>query len=149
MTVEQNLKVFGNLYDVSDLNEKIPEILEKLKIQKLRKRLVGELSSGQKNRVMLAKALINDPEVLLLDEPTANLDPDVADYILNFLKDFSTKNNTTLIFASHNMREVERICDQVILMRSGKIVSQGSPLEVIQNHSKSNLEEVFLKVMRS
>ena len=91
LTVEQNLKVFGNLYDVSDLNEKIPEILEKLKIQKLRKRLVGELSSGQKNRVMLAKALINDPEVLLLDEPTANLDPDVADYILNFLKDFSTK----------------------------------------------------------
>tara|TARA_E500000178_G_scaffold350021_1_gene408108 strand:- start:364 stop:1092 length:729 start_codon:yes stop_codon:yes gene_type:complete len=149
LTVEQNLKVFGNLYDVSDLNEKIPEILEKLKIQKLRKRLVGELSSGQKNRVMLAKALINDPEVLLLDEPTANLDPDVADYILNFLKDFSTKNNTTLIFASHNMREVERICDQVILMRSGKIVSQGSPLEVIQNYSKSNLEEVFLKVMRS
>ena len=149
LTVEQNLKVFGNLYDVNDLNEKIPEILEKLKIQKLRKRLVGELSSGQKNRVMLAKALINDPEVLLLDEPTANLDPDVADYILNFLKDFSTKNNTTLIFASHNMREVERICDQVILMRSGKIVSQGSPLEVIQNHSKSNLEEVFLKVMRS
>ena len=149
LTVEQNLKVFGNLYDVSDLNEKIPEILEKLKIQKLRKRLVGELSSGQKNRVMLAKALINDPEVLLLDEPTANLDPDVADYILNFLKDFSTKNNTTLIFASHNMREVERICDQVILMRAGKIVSQGSPLEVIQNYSKSNLEEVFLKVMRS
>ena len=149
LTVEQNLKVFGNLYDVNDLNEKIPEILEKLKIQKLRKRLVGELSSGQKNRVMLAKALINDPEVLLLDEPTANLDPDVADYILNFLKDFSTKNNTTLILASHNMREVERICDQVILMRSGKIVSQGSPLEVIQNHAKSNLEEVFLKVMRS
>ena len=143
LTVEQNLKVFGNLYDVSDLNEKIPEILEKLKIQKLRKRLVGELSSGQKNRVMLAKALINDPEVLLLDEPTANLDPDVADYILNFLKDFSTKNNTTLIFASHNMREVERICDQVILMRAGKIVSQGSPLEVIQNTQNLILRKCF------
>ncbi len=149
LTVEQNLKVFGNLYDVKNLKNKIPEILEDLKIQKLRTRLVGELSSGQKNRVTLAKALINDPEVLLLDEPTANLDPDVADYVLNYLKDYSQKKNTTLLFASHNMREVERICDQVVLMRSGKVVSEGTPKEIINYHSKSNLEEVFLKVMRS
>ena len=149
LTVEQNLKVFGNLYDVKNLKNKIPEILEDLKIQKLRTRLVGELSSGQKNRVSLAKALINDPEVLLLDEPTANLDPDVADYVLNYLKDYSQKKNTTLLFASHNMREVERICDQVVLMRSGKVVSEGTPKEIINYHSKSNLEEVFLKVMRS
>ena len=149
LTVEQNLKVFGNLYDVKNLKNKIPEILEDLKIQKLRTRLVGELSSGQKNRVTLAKALINDPEVLLLDEPTANLDPDVADYVLNYLKNYSQKKNTTLLFASHNMREVERICDQVVLMRSGKVVSEGTPKEIINYHSKSNLEEVFLKVMRS
>ena len=149
LTVEQNLKVFGNLYDVKNLKNKIPEILEDLKIQKLRTRLVGELSSGQKNRVTLAKALINAPEVLLLDEPTANLDPDVADYVLNYLKDYSQKKNTTLLFASHNMREVERICDQVVLMRSGKVVSEGTPKEIINYHSKSNLEEVFLKVMRS
>lgn len=149
LTVEQNLKVFGNLYNVKNLKNKIPEILEDLKIQKLRTRLVGELSSGQKNRVTLAKALINDPEVLLLDEPTANLDPDVADYVLNYLKNYSQKKNTTLLFASHNMREVERICDQVVLMRSGKVVSEGTPKEIINYHSKSNLEEVFLKVMRS
>ena len=149
LTVEQNLKVFGNLYNVKNLKNKIPEILEDLKIQKLRTRLVGELSSGQKNRVTLAKALINDPEVLLLDEPTANLDPDVADYVLNYLKNYSQKKNTTLLFASHNMREVERVCDQVVLMRSGKIVSEGTPKEIINYYSKSNLEEVFLKVMRS
>ena len=149
LTVEQNLKVFGNLYNVKNLKNKIPEILEDLKIQKLRTRLVGELSSGQKNRVTLAKALINDPEVLLLDEPTANLDPDVADYVLNYLKNYSQKKNTTLLFASHNMREVERICDQVVLMRSGKVVSEGTPKEIINYHSKSNLEEVFLKVTRS
>ena len=107
LTVEQNLKVFGNLYDVENINEKIPELLETLKIQKLRTRLVGELSSGQKNRVMLAKALITDPKILLLDEPTANLDPDIADFVVNFLKDYSSRKNTTLIFASHNMVEVE------------------------------------------
>ena len=120
LTVEQNLKVFGNLYDVENINEKIPELLETLKIQKLRTRLVGELSSGQKNRVMLAKALINDPKILLLDEPTANLDPDIADFVVNFLKDYSSRKNTTLIFASHNMVEVENICNEIILMRSGR-----------------------------
>ena len=128
LTVEQNLKIFGNLYNVKNLNEKIPELLETLKIQKLRTRLVGELSSGQKNRVTLAKALINDPEILLLDEPTANLDPDVADYVINYLKKYSEKKDTTLIFASHNMREVEKVCDQVILMRSGKVISEGTPI---------------------
>tara|TARA_B100000945_G_C20344178_1_gene578911 strand:+ start:470 stop:1201 length:732 start_codon:yes stop_codon:yes gene_type:complete len=149
LTVEQNLKIFGNLYNVKNLNEKIPELLETLKIQKLRTRLVGELSSGQKNRVTLAKALINDPEILLLDEPTANLDPDVADYVINYLKKYSEKKDTTLIFASHNMREVEKVCDQVILMRSGKVISEGTPKEIINYHGRSNLEEVFLKVMRS
>ena len=149
LTVEQNLKVFGNLYSVNNLKQKIPELLEDLKIQNLRTRLVGELSSGQKNRITLAKALINDPEILLLDEPTANLDPDVADFVLNYLKKYAQKKNTTLIFASHNMREVEKICDKIILMRAGKIIHQGSPKEVINYYSQSNLEEVFLKVMRS
>ncbi len=149
LTVEQNLRVFGNLYDVENINEKIPELLETLKIQKLRTRLVGELSSGQKNRVMLAKALINDPKILLLDEPTANLDPDIADFVVNFLKDYSSRKNTTLIFASHNMVEVENICNEIILMRSGKIVDQGKPDEITKQYGKSNLKEVFLKMVRS
>jgi ABC-2 type transport system ATP-binding protein len=149
LTVEENLKVFGNLYSVNNLDEKIPELLEALKIQKLRTRLVGELSSGQKNRVMLAKALINDPEVLLLDEPTANLDPDVADFVINYLKKYSKKHNATLIFASHNMNEVEKICDEIILMKSGKILKEGSPSMIIDYYQKKNLEEVFLKTMRT
>lgn len=149
LTVEQNLKVYGNLYDVKNLDQKIPELLEDLKIQSFRTRLVGELSSGQKNRVTLAKALINDPEILLLDEPTANLDPDVADFVLRYLKNYSNNRGTTLILASHNMREVEKFCDQVVIMRAGKIVREGTPNEIIKNYSKSNLEEVFLKVMRS
>ena len=148
LTVEQNLKVFGNLY-VNKIDEKIPELLETLKIQKLRTRLVGELSSGQKNRVMLAKALINDPEILLLDEPTANLDPDIADFVINFLKNYSLRKNTTLIFASHNMSEVDKLCDEVILMRSGKIIKKGTPQGIKNFYEKDNLQEVFLKVMRS
>ncbi len=149
LTVEQNLKVFGNLYNVNKIDEKIPELLETLKIQKLRTRLVGELSSGQKNRVMLAKALINDPEILLLDEPTANLDPDIADFVINFLKNYSLRKNTTLIFASHNMSEVDKLCDEVILMRSGKIIKKGTPQGIKNFYEKDNLQEVFLKVMRS
>ena len=149
LTVEQNLKVFGNLYNVNKIDEKIPELLETLKIQKLRTRLVGELSSGQKNRVMLAKALINDPEILLLDEPTANLDPDIADFVINFLKNYSLRKNTTLIFASHHMSEVDKLCDEVILMRSGKIIKKGTPQGIKNFYEKDNLQEVFLKVMRS
>ena len=137
------------MYNVNKIDEKIPELLETLKIQKLRTRLVGELSSGQKNRVMLAKALINDPEILLLDEPTANLDPDIADFVINFLKNYSLRKNTTLIFASHNMSEVDKLCDEVILLRSGKIIKKGTPQGIKNFYEKDNLQEVFLKVMRS
>ena len=149
LTVEQNLKVFGNLYNVKNLKEKIPEILETLKIQKFRTRLMGELSSGQKNRVMLAKALINDPEILLLDEPTANLDPDIADFIINFLKRYAQRKNTTVIFASHNMSEVENLCDEIILMRSGKILKQDTPQKILKFYGKEDLKDVFLKLMRT
>ena len=149
LTVEENLKVYGNLYDVKNLDQKIPELLEDLKIQKFRTRLFGELSSGQKNRVTLAKALINDPEILLLDEPTASLDPDISNFVLKYLQDYSNNKGTTLILASHNMREVEKFCDQVILMRAGKVIGAGTPKDIVKNYSQSNLEEVFLKVMRS
>ena len=149
LTVEENLKVYGNLYDVKNLDQKIPELLEDLKIQKFRTRLFGELSSGQKNRVTLAKALINDPEILLLDEPTASLDPDISNFVLKYLKNYSNNKGTTLILASHNMREVEKFCDQVILMRAGKVIGEGTPKDIVKNYSQSNLEEVFLKVMRS
>lgn len=149
LTVEQNLKVFGNLYNVKNLKEKIPEILETLKIQKFRTRLMGELSSGQKNRVMLAKALINDPEILLLDEPTANLDPDIADFIINFLKRYAQRKNTTVIFASHNMVEVENLCDEIILMKSGKILKQDTPQKILKFYGKEDLKDVFLKLMRT
>ena len=149
LTVEQNLKVFGNLYNVNKIDEKIPELLETLKIQKLRTRLVGELSSGQKNRVMLAKALINDPEILLLDEPTASLDPDIGDFIRSYIQDYKSNNKVTIILASHNMSEVERLCDTIVMMKKGKIIDSGTCKNLIEKHGRNNLEETFLKLARS
>ena len=148
LTVEENLKVYGKMYGVKNLKEKIFELMEKLNLMDFKKRQTGELSSGQKNRVSLAKALINDPEILLLDEPTASLDPDVGDYIRAFIEDFASNKKTTILLASHNMNEVERLCHEVMMMKNGEIIDKGESTDLIKKHGRQNLEEVFLKIAR-
>jgi len=148
LTVEENLNVYGRLYGVKNLKEKIYSLMEKLNLTEFRSRKTGELSSGQKNRVSLAKALINDPEILLLDEPTASLDPDVGDTIRSFIEDFASNRGTTILLASHNMNEVERLCHEVMMMKDGKIIDKGKSSELINKHGRKNLEEVFLKIVR-
>ena len=148
LTVEENLKVYGRLYGVKNLESKISELMEKLNLTQFKKRKTGELSSGQKNRVSLAKALVNDPEILLLDEPTASLDPDVSDHIRTFIEDFASKKGTTILLASHNMNEVERLCHEVMMMKNGEIIDKGKSSDLINKHGRKNLEEVFLKIVR-
>ena len=148
LTVEENLKVYGRLYGVKNLEGKISEIMEKLNLTEFKKRKTGELSSGQKNRVSLAKALVNDPEILLLDEPTASLDPVVGDNIRTFIEDFASKKGATILLASHNMNEVERLCHEVMMMKNGEIIDKGKSVELIDKHGRKNLEEVFLKIVR-
>jgi ABC-2 type transport system ATP-binding protein len=148
LTVEENLKVYGKLYGVNNLQNKISDLLKQLNLFEFKKRKTGELSSGQKNRVSLAKALINDPEILLLDEPTASLDPDVGDYIRTYLENFASKKGTTILLASHNMNEVERLCNEVMMMKNGKIIDKGTCSSLINKHGRKNLEETFLKIVR-
>ena len=148
LTIEENLKVYGRMYGVKNLNEKIAELTEKLNLTEFKKRKTGELSSGQKNRVSLAKALINDPEILLLDEPTASLDPDVGDYVRSIIEKFSSDNKKTILIASHNMDEVERLCDEVMMMKNGEIIDKGKSSDLVDKHGRKNLEEVFLKIVR-
>ena len=148
LTVEENLKVYGKLYGVNNLKDKISDLMKQLNLLEFNKRKTGELSSGQKNRVSLAKALINEPEILLLDEPTASLDPDVGDFIRTYLEDFASKKNTTILLASHNMNEVERLCNEVLMMKDGKIIDQGTCSSLINKHGRKNLEETFLKIVR-
>jgi len=148
LTVEENLKVYGKLYGVNNLQDKILHLMEQLNLLEFKKRKTGELSSGQKNRVSLAKALINDPEILLLDEPTASLDPDVGDYIREIIEDFAANKGTTILLASHNMNEVERLCDEVMMMKNGEIIDKGKSIDLIDKHGRKNLEEVFLKIAR-
>jgi len=149
LTVEQNLEIFGRLYGVKNLDYRINEISEELDLKKFLKRKTGELSSGQKNRVSLAKSLINKPEILFLDEPTASLDPDIGDYVRSYIQSYKSKNPTTILLASHNMNEVERLCSSIIMMKKGKIIDQGTCEEIIKKHGRSNLEETFLKLARS
>ena len=122
--------------------------MEKLNLTEFRKRKTGELSSGQKNRVSLAKALINDPEILLLDEPTASLDPDVGDYIRGYIESYASNKAATILLASHNMNEVERLCHEVMMMKNGEIIDKGTSIDLINKHGRKNLEEVFLKIVR-
>jgi len=148
LTVEENLKVYGRLYGIKNLKNKVFDLMEKLNLTEFRTRKTGELSSGQKNRVSLAKALVNDPEILFLDEPTASLDPDVGDNIRTFIEDFASKKGATILLASHNMNEVERLCHEVMMMKDGKIIDKGKSSDLINKHGRKNLEEVFLKIVR-
>ena len=148
LTVKENLIVYGKMYSVQNLEEKINSLIIDLNLIDLRYRKTGELSSGQKNRVSLAKSLINDPEILLLDEPTASLDPDTGDYIRGYIQKFAEKNNTTILLASHNMDEVKRLCTKVMMMKNGEIIDQGSCADLINKHGRKNLEETFLKLVR-
>ena len=149
LTVRQNLEIYGRLYGVKDLDQRIKEISNDLDIKSFFERKTGELSSGQKNRVSLAKSLINKPEILLLDEPTASLDPDVGDFVRSYIQEYKSKNQVTLLLASHNMNEVERLCDSIIMMKKGKIIDKGTCKEIIKKHGRNNLEETFLKLARS
>ena len=148
LTVEENLKVYGRLYGVKNLIDKISYLMEKLNLIDFKSRKTGELSSGQKNRVSLAKALINDPKILLLDEPTASLDPDVGDYIRGFIENYASNQGATILLASHNMNEVERLCHEVLMMKDGKIIDKGKCSDLVNKHGRKNLEEVFLKIAR-
>jgi ABC-2 type transport system ATP-binding protein len=148
LTVRQNLTVFGRLYGVAGVAERIAALGEALDLTDLLDRPSGKLSSGQKTRVSLAKALINSPEVLLLDEPTASLDPDTADWVRARLERYRAERGATILLASHNMNEVERLCDRVIIMKKGRIEDDGTPAELLARFGRRTLEEVFLDVAR-
>ena len=149
LTVKQNLTVYGKLYKINNINERIEFLSEKLRLEDLLNSITGELSSGQKNRVSLAKALINEPKVLLLDEPTASLDPEVGDFVRSFLEDYKKEKKISILLASHNMNEVTRLCKSILMMKDGIIIDEGNPEELINKHGRKNLEEVFLKLSRS
>ena len=148
LTVMENLVVYSKLYDIPKKEQRIEELVTDLNLTKILFKKNGELSSGQKNRVALAKSLINKPKLLLLDEPTASLDPDVGDYVRTYIETYKKNNEITLILASHNMIEVERLCEEVIMMREGNIVDRGSCQDLIKKHGRKNLEETFLKIVR-
>tara|TARA_B100001175_G_scaffold304539_1_gene300639 strand:- start:106 stop:843 length:738 start_codon:yes stop_codon:yes gene_type:complete len=149
LTVQQNLLVYGKLYNMADIKERIGYLASKLRLENLLKKVTGELSSGQKNRVSLAKALINDPSFLLLDEPTASLDPETGDFVRTFLENYKKEKNLSVLLASHNMNEVERLCASVLMMKDGIIIDKGKPKDLINKYGRKNLEEVFLELTRN
>ena len=149
LTVKQNLIVYGKLYSVKNLNERINFLANKLRLENFLNNVTGELSSGQKNRVSLAKALINDPTVLLLDEPTASLDPETGDFVRTFLENYKKEKKISVLLASHNMDEVQRLCNSVLMMKDGAIVDSGTPNNLIAKYGRKNLEEVFLELVRN
>nr|MBS0019163.1 ABC transporter ATP-binding protein [Gammaproteobacteria bacterium] len=148
LTVAQNLRVYARLYGVKDIRDRLGVLGEELDISRFMTRRYGSLSAGQKTRVALAKALLNEPELLLLDEPTASLDPDSADRIRVYLKHYQQRTSATVLLASHNMPEVERICDDVIMLRSGRVVDRGTPQSLIARYGRQNMEQVFLDIAR-
>ena len=148
LTVQDNLRVFAGLYGLPHPRERMATLADELNLNAFLRRPYGELSAGQKTRVSLAKALLNEPEVLLMDEPTASLDPDMADYVRGYLKAFQRRTGATMLMASHNMTEVERICDDVIILREGRVVDQASPGELIARHGRETLEDVFIDIAR-
>ena len=148
LTVKQNLEVYARLYGVREIKERIEEMINDLNLQKIIDKKTGELSSGQKNRVSLAKSLINKPKLLFLDEPTASLDPDIGDFVREYIENYKKNNELTILLASHNMKEVERLCNKIIMMKKGKIVDSGTCDELIRKHGRENLEDTFLKIAR-
>ena len=149
LTVKENLEIYGRLYGVKNLNQRIEEISYDLNLGLFLNKKTGELSSGQKNRVSLAKSLINKPKILFLDEPTASLDPDIGDFVRKYIEEYKSKNKISILLASHNMKEVERLCDQVIMMKEGAIVDRGTCQSLIDKHGRNNLEDTFLKLARN
>ncbi|HYX02715.1 MAG TPA: ABC transporter ATP-binding protein [Reyranella sp.] len=148
LTVRQNLLFYGRLYGVRRLSQRIDQIAEHMQVGPFLDRQAGKLSAGQKTRVALAKALINTPDVLLLDEPTASLDPDTADWVRGYLKDYQRQTHATILLASHNMGEVERLCDDVVLLQAGRLFDRGSPRDLIERFGREDMEEVFLDMAR-
>ena len=148
LTVKENLMVYGKLYSVNNINNRIDYLTETLRLSEFINKKTGELSSGQKNRVSLAKAVVNDPDILLL-EPTASLDPETGDFVRTFIEKISSEKKMSILLASHNMDEVKRLCKSILMMKDGKIIDRGTPSEIINKHGKKNLEEVFLKLNRS
>ena len=148
LTVLENLKVYAMMYEVPDTKNRIEQLVEELNLAPMLNKKTGELSSGQRNRVSLAKSIINNPEILLLDEPTASLDPDTGDFIRTFLENYKKKNSMATLLASHNMDEVSRLSDYVLMMKEGSIIDEGTALNLISKHGKENLEQVFLKLVR-
>ncbi len=149
LTVRQNLTVYGRLYGIRQLGERIAALAEDLQIAEFLATPTGKLSAGQRTRVALAKALLNAPELLLLDEPTASLDPDTGDWVRGYLERYRRQSGATILLASHNMGEVERLCSEVMMMRKGRIVDRGSPRALIERYGRDTLEEVFLHIARS
>ena len=149
LTVKENLMVYGKLYSVNGINNRIDYLTETLRLNEFINKKTGELSSGQKNRVRLAKAVVNDPDILLLDEPTASLDPETGDFVRTFIEKISSEKKMSILLASHNMDEVKRLCKSILMMKDGKIIDRGTPSEIINKHGKKNLEEVFLKLNRN
>ena len=149
LTVKENLMVYGKLYSVNGINNRIDYLTETLRLSEFINKKTGELSSGQKNRVSLAKAVVNDPDILLLDEPTASLDPETGDFVRTFIEKISSEKKMSILLASHNMNEVKRLCKSILMMKDGKIIDRGTPSEIINKHGKKNLEEVFLKLNKT
>ena len=149
LSVKENLIVYGKLYGVKFISERIKYLSEKLRLEEFINKKTGELSSGQKNRVSLAKALINEPSILFLDEPTASLDPETGDFVRSFIERISKEKKMSILLASHNMDEVKRLCKKVLMMNNGVIIDKGTPDDLIKKHGKRNLEEVFLKLNRN
>ena len=149
LTVKQNLEVYARLYGVVEINKRVEEMVVDLNLKNFLHKKTGELSSGQKNRVSLAKSLINKPKLLFLDEPTASLDPDVGDFVREYIEKYKKNNELTILLASHNMREVERLCNKIVMMKKGEIVDSGTCDQLIKKHGRQNLEDTFLKIARS
>lgn len=149
LKVVENPTVYGNLYGLANVKERIAVLGQELEIASLMDRRTGSLSAGQKTRVALAKALLNEPTLLLLDEPTASLDPDTGDWVRSYLETYKTKTGATILLASHNMAEVERLCDHVLMMKAGRIEDEGAPRELISRYGRRNMEEVFLHIARN
>ena len=148
LTVEENLKVIARLYELKDIQRRIDDIVKKLEMEDIRHKLTRKLSSGQMSRLTLAKAIMTEPKVLFLDEPTASLDPDIVNKIKSFLKEYQRSEGLSILYTSHNMREMEEMSNRIIFLQRGKIVAEGTATEIIQRYGQRDLEEVFLKLAR-